>query len=149
MASGALNGVRRQDDDSLALARSADGGYGSEGGVTSAVYPAPFAFDNLVLSWTADAPAGTGLTFDVRVQAAGDWSGWYTMGTWRDGRGASVRGQADAWAMVDTDTLDLNRPAEAWQYAWHSPPATLSSRRAFVRSRWWLPTVVRRQWDRR
>lgn len=98
------------------LAKLADGRYATRGELLSEARRPGWSFDNVVLSWTATTPAGSGLAFAVRVQAGGEWSGWYTMGTWRNGAGSSTRGQSDAWGRVDVDTLVLARPAEAYQY---------------------------------
>lgn len=88
----------------------------NEGQYTSPVQETPFAFDNAVLSWAADAPAGTSLKLEMRVRVDGTWSRWYTMGTWTNGRGASARGQSDGFGQVDIDTLELRQPAQAFQY---------------------------------
>ena len=103
--------------DGKALAIAKDGGaFLAKGELVSEVRRPGVAFDNLVLSWNAAAPAGTGLEFYARVLVEGAWTGWYAMGVWRDGKGASVRGQSDATGRVEVDTLVLSRPAEAWQY---------------------------------
>lgn len=115
MASGQRAGVEI-GPDGLVLTRGPDGRYMSQGELVSAIYRPPVTFNDLVLSWNANAPVGTGITFYARVQAGGAWSGWYAMGTWRDGRGASIRGQNDAWGAVEVDTLVLRQQAEAWQY---------------------------------
>jgi hypothetical protein len=108
--------VAAADGKSWTLAKQADGRFPAQGELLSAVRQPGWAFDNLVLSWAASAPAGSGLAFAVRVQAGAEWSGWYTLGTWRGGVGSSVRGQSDAWGKVDVDTLQLARPAQAYQY---------------------------------
>lgn len=84
--------------------------------VTSAPQENAFAFDNLVLSWAASVPDDASLRALVRVRAGDEWSPWYTMGLWENGRGSSVRGQSDAWGRVDVDTLQLARAADGWQY---------------------------------
>jgi len=117
IASGQLTGLQpTPDGKSVSLASQAQGRYVAQGDALSQPYQPGFRFNNLVLSWTAGAPAGTSLAFYARVQAGGQWSGWYQMATWRDGRGASLGGQSDAWGKVATDTLVLNRLADAWQY---------------------------------
>ena len=88
----------------------------SQGQYTSPVQETPFAFNNAVLSWVADAPTGTSLKLEMRVRVDGTWSRWYTMGTWANGRGASAHGQSDGFGQVDIDTLKLRQPAQAFQY---------------------------------
>ncbi len=116
MSRGQLSDVEpTADGKAVALAQRA-AGYASQGEIVSPSRRSDRGFNDLVLSWSASAPAGTALTFYVRVQSGGEWSGWYAMGVWRDGRGASVRGQQDGLGRVEVDTLVLARPAEAWQY---------------------------------
>ncbi len=111
------------DGRRVQLARNGDR-YSASGRATSPVREAGFAFDTAVLSWNADAPAGTSLKLELRVRGQGpdDWSGWYALGTWGAGGGASVSGQADARGTVDVDTLKLKGKAWAFQYR-----ATLST----------------------
>ncbi len=87
-----------------------------QGQYTSPVQEAAIPFNNAVLSWAADAPAGASLKLELRVRVGASWSRWYTMGTWSNGHGASSRGQSDAYGQVDIDTLELNQPAQAFQY---------------------------------
>lgn len=99
-----------------------------QGQYTSPVQEASISFNNAVLSWAADAPAGTWLKLELRVRTAGAWSRWYTMATWSNGHGASSRGQSDAYGEVDIDTLKLRQTAQAFQYR-----VTLSSTQPGVR----------------
>ncbi|MHB1131473.1 MAG: C39 family peptidase [Chloroflexota bacterium] len=108
--------VPSADGKMVVISKDSTDAYAGQGQLLSAVRSPGRAFNNVVLSWTANSPAATGLSFAVRVRAGEEWSGWYTLGTWRGGRGASVRGQADAWGKVDVDTLVLSRPADAYQY---------------------------------
>jgi uncharacterized protein YvpB len=91
-------------------------GYNASGEFLSAVHEADFSFDDAVLSWGADAPAGTSLRFELRVRREGGWSGWYVMGEWGPNGGRSISGQRDGQARVDIDILKLSTPATALQY---------------------------------
>ena len=101
--------------DGARLSRGNEG-YAATGELLSEVHQADFPFNNAVLSWNADAPAGTSLRFELRVVGDGGWSRWYTMGEWRADGGRSVSGQSDANGKVDIDTLKLNSTATALQY---------------------------------
>lgn len=101
--------------DGVRLA-GAPGSYVSSGEYLSRVRESPFPFSNAVLSWNADAPAGTALRFELRVQDGSGWSGWYTMGEWGANGGRSIPAQADPRGRVDIDTLKLNSTATALQY---------------------------------
>ncbi len=93
---------------------SSDGG--ASGELVSEVREADFPFNNAVLSWNADAPAGSSLRMELRVRTDGGWSNWYAMGEWRPDGGRSISGQSDAIGRVDIDTLKLNATASALQY---------------------------------
>ncbi|MFL6073346.1 MAG: C39 family peptidase [Mycobacteriales bacterium] len=76
---------------------------------TSPRYATPFAFTELVSSWTADTPAGSWV--QVEMHGRGDTgadSAWYVMGRWAWGDGdihrTSVNGQSDALGSISTDT---------------------------------------------
>jgi hypothetical protein len=76
-------------------------------------------WNQLMVSWNADAPAGSWL----KVEAAGVFpdqtTKFYTLGRWSPdadpGLRTSVRGQRDADGAVNTDTLVLNRLASGAQ----------------------------------
>lgn len=75
------------------------------------------AFDELVPSWNAATPGNGSVTVEARVQQGGEWSRWYSFGTWRSGEGrTSLNGQRDAAGQVLTDTLRLTRQATTYQY---------------------------------
>ncbi|MGE5619249.1 MAG: C39 family peptidase [Sphingomonadaceae bacterium] len=93
-----------------------DGGYAPSGELLSEVREAEFDFDDAVLSWNAEAPAGTSLRLELRVRQGESWSRWYAMGEWRKEGGRSIAGQVDAKGRVDVDTLKLSSPATALQY---------------------------------
>jgi len=99
----------------IQLAGSA-GSYSDAGEYLSQVRESVFPFSNAVLSWNADAPAGTALRFELRARDSSGWSGWYAMGEWRADGGRSIPGQADTRGRVDVDTLKLNSIATALQY---------------------------------
>jgi hypothetical protein len=62
-------------DDGLILAEGA-----SSGRYTSGVLDAPFPFNVLVPSWSADVPDGDNLTVQIRTSKDGDrWSDWFQL----------------------------------------------------------------------
>ncbi len=71
-------------------------------------------FDWAVASWNA---AGGRVEVQIRVAGAGGWSPWFSYGSWSaEGDRASVPAQAaPGVGKLDTDTLVLERPVEAWQ----------------------------------
>lgn len=75
--------------------------------------------NELIVSWNADAPAGTFLKVEAAAISGGHQTKFYTIANWSpDGKlfpRTSVRGQKDSDGNVDTDTLILNQPAEAAQ----------------------------------
>ncbi|HLJ56831.1 MAG TPA: C39 family peptidase [Chthonomonadaceae bacterium] len=75
----------------------------------------PVPANEVVVSWNADAPAGTGLEVEARGIMPDHATKWYSMGRWSKDDGkfprASVSGQKDADGDVDTDTLVLTQPA--------------------------------------
>jgi hypothetical protein len=76
-------------------------------------------WNELIVSWNADAPAGTWLKIEARAEWPGHTSKFYTMGLWnRDNvpfPRASVSHQRDADGTVDEDTLELKQPATTTQ----------------------------------
>lgn len=83
----------------------------------SPVIPARIPWNQSIISWNADAPAGTFLKVEAAAISGGKETKFYTMGEWSlDGKlypRTSVRGQRDADGAVDTDTLIVNEPADA------------------------------------
>ncbi len=81
--------------------------------------PAHISWNELIVSWNADAPAGTFVTIEARGVSASHSTKFYTLGRWTPDNQAfpraSVRGQKDADGAVDTDTLILNQPMRAAQ----------------------------------
>jgi hypothetical protein len=73
------------------------------------------SWNELIVSWNADAPAGTWLQVEARALYAGHATKFYIMGRWtRDNLPfprASVPGQRDADGEVQVDTLVLTQPA--------------------------------------
>jgi len=79
-----------------------------------------FSFTRLVPSWNASTPVGTWMT--VEAQARGSSGGetpWYSFGTWAfpddTVKRATVDGQRDAVARVETDTLIASAPLDAYR----------------------------------
>lgn len=80
---------------------------------------APFAWDELVVSWNAQTPLGTGLKFEARAMASERATKFYNLGLWADDtaeqRRESMVGQKDEDGDVLTDTLVLRQPTEQMQ----------------------------------
>lgn len=80
---------------------------------------AEIPYNQLIVSWNANAPAGTFVKVEVSANSASGQTKFYTMGEWSlDGKEfprTSVGGQRDANGNVDTDTLKLNQPETAAQ----------------------------------
>lgn len=83
--------------------------------LTSPPFRAGLDWDELVLSWNADTPPGTGLKFEVRALDPAPATRFYTLGRWATDASRqpreSVRDQKDDRGEVRTDTLVLTRPA--------------------------------------
>jgi hypothetical protein len=77
------------------------------------------AWNELIVSWNAAAPAGTFLKIEARAILPDHATKFYTLGDWSPDNKifprTSVRGQKDADGKVDTDTLILNQLATAAQ----------------------------------
>ncbi len=76
-------------------------------------------WNELIVSWNADAPAGSAVKVEAAAIAGEHPTKFYTLANWSpDGKmfpRASMSGQKDADGNVDTDTLILNQPADAAQ----------------------------------
>jgi hypothetical protein len=99
---------------------SAEAADGLSRTLTSPPVPAALDWNEAVLSWNAETPPGTGLKFELRRVRPAPASAWYVMGFWAAEPTAtrprqSVRGQKDADAEVETDTLVLSAPAREAQ----------------------------------
>jgi hypothetical protein len=101
----------------VALSRGGrEKGFPIEGTWISPVVAADFPFTELLPSWNVATPTDTGVVFHVRTRdAATDrWTPWLRIGAW--GRYTSrLRTDACEFGKVDTDTLFLDRPANAYQ----------------------------------
>lgn len=80
---------------------------------------APFAFDDLVGSLTADVPPGGEVELSVKVRFEDGWSEWFALGRlasegWSSP--APVPAAVDAPGFVDVDTLKLKKKASAFRY---------------------------------
>src|SRR5277367_5589243 len=75
----------------------------------------PSDWNELIISWNADAPSGTFLKIDASAAWPGHRTKFYTMGMWSpDDKAflrASVTGQKDSDGDLKVDTLVLNHPA--------------------------------------
>jgi hypothetical protein len=80
----------------------------------SPVFKAPLAWNELVVSWNATAPAGSSLKVEAMGLFPDHSTKFYTLGVWPRGSGqypgGSVRGQIDADGRVNADTLVMDRP---------------------------------------
>jgi hypothetical protein len=85
----------------------------------SPIIQSPINWEQLILSWNADAPTGTALKVEATAITGGTRTGFYVLGNWSLNARAfprgSLRGQQDTDGAVKTDTLVLNRPASAAQ----------------------------------
>jgi hypothetical protein len=73
-------------------------------------------WNELIVSWNADAPAGTFLKVEARALLSDHATTFYSLGNWALDKGrSSVRNQKDADGTVDTDTLVLKQLADAAQ----------------------------------
>jgi hypothetical protein len=86
---------------------------------TSPVVDPGFGWDEMVVSWNVEAPAGSGVKIEARAIVEGRPTKYYTLGLWsvdpaRHPR-ESVAGQADGDGDVQTDTLVLRQPAHGAQ----------------------------------
>ncbi len=91
-------------------------------------------FDWAVASWNG---RGDLIEVSLRVRVSGAWSPWFSFGRWSStGPRASVAGQAhEPFGRVDTDTLLLARPADAYQFRAQLRGAALQ--------RLWLATAMK------
>jgi hypothetical protein len=76
-------------------------------------------WNELIVSWNADAPAGTSLKIEARAILPDHATAFYGLGNWsldqQEFPRASVPGQKDSDGKVDTDTLVLKQVAEVAQ----------------------------------
>jgi hypothetical protein len=76
-------------------------------------------WNQLIVSWNADAPPGTGLIVEAAARTASHLTKFYTLARWSPDAlrfpRTSVRGQQDPDGTVATDTLILTHPADAVQ----------------------------------
>lgn len=85
----------------------------------SPVIDCPVAWRELVMSWNASAPSGTGFKFEVRAYVGERPTSYYVMGFWTETPGdfprKSVNGQKDEDGEVRTDTLVLREASRRVQ----------------------------------
>ncbi len=80
---------------------------------------APFGFDDLVGSLTAEVPSGGEIEFYVKVLIEEGWTDWFALGKLGpDGWTSPVNilGASAVGGAVDVDTLKLNKKATAFRY---------------------------------
>ena len=87
------------------------------GEMISPVIDAGFEIASVVPSWNVDAPEGSWIKTFLRVKVNESWSKWYNLGIWSQSDDPaerhSLKGQEDANAKVDTDTLVLKEGVKA------------------------------------
>ena len=90
-----------------------------QGLVESPYIETGFPFDQAVVSWNATTPPNSYLTVYIRVRSGGFWSRRFTVCIWnQDNRPVqrmTVNGQEDDIAEMDSDTLLLKKPGDAFQ----------------------------------
>ncbi|HET6454639.1 MAG TPA: hypothetical protein VFI02_09565, partial [Armatimonadota bacterium] len=90
-----------------------------QGFIESPYVETGFPFDQAVVSWNATTPPNSYLTVYVRVRSGGFWSRRFTACIWnQDNRPVqrmTVNGQEDDIAEMDSDTLLLKKPGDAFQ----------------------------------
>lgn len=103
----------------IAKWEKADGANPGETELTSPEISAPLPANEVIVSWNADAPSGTGLEIEARALYADHATKWYSLGHWSRDAGMfpreSVNGQKDSDGDVNTDTLELKQPASRLQ----------------------------------
>lgn len=88
----------------------------ARGNYTSPEYKAA-AFRRLVMSWNAGIPAGCTLEAFARVQAAGQWSPWFSFGKWSvfSARFSAAR-QSETGISMEDGALRIDTPSGADQF---------------------------------
>lgn len=78
----------------------------------------PGGFRTAVVSWNVETPRGSAIEATLSARIGGRWTREYVMGAWSsdasNGRRHSVADQKDSDGSVDTDTLTLASPADAY-----------------------------------
>ncbi|MEQ1918304.1 MAG: C39 family peptidase, partial [Elusimicrobiota bacterium] len=77
---------------------------------------APYAFDDLVGSLSAEVPAGGEVELSVKVRLEEGWTEWFSLGALNDKGWTSPVKIVDAAGIVDVDTLKLNKKSSAFRY---------------------------------
>jgi Peptidase_C39 like family len=80
--------------------------------------PIPGHFDTAVVSWNAVTPTGSSLLIETRARFGTRWSRYYRVARWSTDpqlSRTSFTGEQDADGRLNTDTLELKRPADALQ----------------------------------
>ncbi len=84
--------------------------------------------NEIVVSWNADTPPGTGLKIEASGTCDGKDSSFYIMGLWSKDNTlyprTSLIGQKDSDGEVQTDTLSLHKPASHFQIRITLEPST-------------------------
>jgi len=87
--------------------------------LTSRELPTRIHWDELIVSWNAEAPAGTSMMVEARAIRPGHATKWFNLGVWSTDPSQtprrSVKRQNDRDGDVDTDTLLLKQPADKVQ----------------------------------
>lgn len=85
----------------------------------SGVHSVPGGFTTAVVSWDVRTPNASWIETLLRAKIGDRWTHWYEMGHWANdlssGHRHSVKAPRDTDGQVNTDTLVLDKPANAWQ----------------------------------
>jgi hypothetical protein len=130
-ANGTLSGTSRTgtgDDTNVVLNRNAltqgtdTSGRYNKGTYWYGRYTGPVVertFKDAVVSWQANAPAGTWVDVELRGRIGTTWTKWYSLGVWNETNQPftrhSVINQGDVYADAWTDTLVMKQTANAIQ----------------------------------
>jgi hypothetical protein len=87
--------------------------------LTSRPVETPFSFASLFLSVNCQFPPNSYALIEVQVRADNKWSGFYKLALLSAQLKTSFPPQADEYARVNTDELELSVPAQAYRYRIH------------------------------
>ncbi|MER3556016.1 MAG: peptidase C39 [Meiothermus sp.] len=75
------------------------------------------SFDTAIVSWNAETPPGTWLELSLRAKIGSHWTRYYPLAVWSADteKRHSFADKGDADGGIQTDTLELKRPADALQ----------------------------------
>lgn len=90
-----------------------------EGSLESPDVETGFATQQFIVSWNAHTPPGTYVTINIQARSSGLWSRRFVVAIWSRHNDPlermSVNGQQDDIAEMETETLKLKKPADAFR----------------------------------